>query len=640
MRKVAAAVSGLCLIALAWSCAPISNEAGVRAQERVKSAATAAPAGNPGELLWGDIHLHTEYSMDANTFGVRLTPEDAYRFAKGEPVTASNGMRAQLATPLDFLMIADHADYLGSFSELRAGNAKLLENPTLRKWRDMLGLPRADRLFLEPRQTEPDNPEVLDSEAIRAPYWARSIEAAERANEPGEFTALMGFEWTAQKGGNNLHRVVMFRDGVETVKQVLPLSARETDEPMDLYRYMERYEETMGGRVLAVAHNGNISNGIMFPLDTREFGEPMNAEYVKARARWEPAYEITQIKGDGETHPFLSSDDEFADYETWDKIDFRGQPKTKDMFAGEYARSALKRGLTLEQRYGQNPYKFGFIGSTDSHTGLATADEDNFWGKHSAEMEPSPTRWKDAVGGRGDAIVPGWMMASSGYAAVWARTNTREEIFDAFMRKEVYATTGPRIRLRFFGGWDFTAADASNGDIAEPGYARGVPMGGDLEGRGENKAPSFLIHAMRDPNSGSLDRIQVVKGWMDGDGRTHEKVYDVAWSQPDRRRIGPNGKLTPIGTDTVDVTNATFDDSVGSTQLITAWRDPAFDPELEAFYYVRVLQVPTPRWTAYDAKRFGIKMPDHVPMVTQERAYSSPIWYSLRHSRSRSRKGD
>lgn len=624
MRNLGKLIGGACLLALVGSCAAAPEGGDTSADA---GAATAA-AGHPDQLLWGDIHLHTEYSMDANTFGAKLTPEDAYRFAKGEAVTASNGMTAQLETPLDFLMIADHADYLGSFDELRAGNPLLTADPKLREWREMLKGTREEKLYLEPRQTEPDNPPVLDSEAIRSPYWAKSIEAAERANDPGKFTALMGFEWTAQKGGQNLHRVVMFRDGAEKVGKTMPLSAVETDEPMDLYAYLARYEKFVGGKVLAVAHNGNISNGIMFPLDSREFGEPMTAEYVRARARWEPAYEITQIKGDGETHPFLSSDDEFADYETWDKIDFRGQPKTPDMFAAEYARSALKRGLTLEERYGVNPYKFGFIGSTDSHTGLSTADEDNFWGKHSAEMEPSPTRWKDAVGGRGDAIVPGWMMASSGYAAVWARRNTREEIFDAFMRKEVYATTGPRIRLRFFGGWEFTEDHATGSDIADIGYARGVPMGGDLRPTSAGKAPTFLIQALQDPNAASLDRVQVVKGWIDARGETHEKVFDVVWSHPETRRIGKNGKLAPIPSGTVNVAKATYDNSVGAAQLFRMWRDPQFDPAQRAFYYVRVLQIPTPRWTAYDAKKFGITMPAHVPMVTQDRAYSSPIWYT------------
>lgn len=630
MRGLTKIVSISALAACLTSCTSAdTNRDAVVNQVADKASQAQVNGGNPDTLLWGDTHLHTEYSMDANTFGVRLTPEDAYRFAKGEMVTASNGMKAQLNTPLDFLMIADHSDYLGSFNELRAGNPLLTANERLRDWRRMLGLARKDRLYLEPRQTEPDNPPILDGDEIRGTYWAKGIEAAERYNEPGKFTAMIGFEWTAQRGGQNLHRVVMFRDGEELTKKILPLSAARTDDPMDLWNYMDEYEKTLGGKVLAVAHNGNISNGLMFGLDTTEFDAPMTAEYVKARARWEPAYEITQIKGDGETHPFLSSDDEFADYETWDKIDFRGVAKTKAMLASEYARSALMRGLMLEQRFGTNPYKMGFIGSTDAHTGLAAVDEDNFWGKHSAEMEPSPTRWKDAVGGRGDAVVPGWMMASAGYAAVWARNNTREEIFDAFMRREVYATTGPRIRLRFFGGWNFTPTHANGSDIAGVGYAKGVPMGGELNRSGAAAAPTFLVQALRDPNGASLDRIQIVKGWLGKDGQTHEQVYNVSWSQPEKRKLDRNGKL-PLIERTVDVAAATYDNSVGAAQLVSMWRDPDFDPDQKAFYYVRVLQVPTPRWTAYDAKRFGITMPDYVPMVTQERAYSSAIWYSPR----------
>ena len=630
MRTVIKTLSGISLsLALASCAAPTDTGRNQSPALGGASQTNVLSGGNPDQVLWGDIHLHTEYSMDANTFGVRLSPDDAYRFARGEQVTASNGLTAKLGTPLDFLMIADHSDGLGAIPELKNRNPKLLSVPMLAEWLRILGLPeRKDRLELEGRQTEQTNPKIIDDPEIRLSYWAKGIEAAERNYKPGEFTSLIGFEFTAQNGGQNLHRVVMFRDGADKAGQTLPLSANVTDDPMDLWAYLEAYEQSTGGRVLAVAHNGNISNGAMFPLDTDEFGRPMTAEYARARARWEPAYEITQIKGDGETHPFLSSDDDFADYETWDQIDFAGVPKQNSMLAGEYGRSALKRGLTLEERLGVNPYKFGFIGSTDAHTALAAVEEDNFWGKHSGEMEMSPTRWQDILGGRGEAVVPGWLMASSGYAAVWARNNTREEIFDAFMRKEVYATTGPRIRLRFFGGWDFTKSDVNTGDIAPAGYARGVPMGGDLKRAKGREAPTFLVQALRDPNSGSLDRIQIVKGWIDKAGDTQERVFDVAWSQPDRRRIGKDGKLTPIRSGTVDVANATFDDSVGATQLSKLWRDPEFNPELKAFYYVRVLQVPTPRWTAYDAKRFGIAMPDHVPMVTQERAYSSPIWYS------------
>lgn len=586
-----------------------------------------APMGNPTQLLWGDTHLHTDFSMDAATFGVKLLPDEAYRFAMGEEVTASNGMKAKLAVPLDFLMVSDHSDNLGSILELKAGNPGLLANPILASWLRILGLPeRKDRLALEGRQTEQSNPPELDDEAMRGTYWARTIAAAEAHNQPGKFTALIGFEWTAQDKGRNLHRVVMFRDDAKRTSKIVPLSANRTDDPQDLWKWLGEYEHDTGGQVLAIAHNGNISNGAMFPLDQTEFDKPMTADYVRQRARWEPAYETTQIKGDGETHPFLSVDDEFAKFERWDKADFAGVPKTNAMLPGEYTRSALKRGLELQRRWGVNPYKFGLIGSTDSHTGMSTADDDNFWGKHSAQMEQSPTRWKDTVGGRGEVTIPGWMMAASGYAAVWARNNTREEVWDAFKRREVYATTGPRIALRFFGGWNYRKADAARGDIAPVGYAGGVPMGGELN-QARGKAPRFLVQAMKDPRGATLDRVQIVKGWIDAAGQTHEKVYDVAWSNPGQRRPGKDGKL-PMITGNVDVANASYDNRAGAPLLTTMWSDPAFNPRQQAFYYVRVLQIPTPRWTAYDVRQWKITMPNYVPMVIQERAYSSPIWYN------------
>ncbi len=281
----------------------------------------------------------------------------------------------------------------------------------------------------------------------------------------------------------------------------------------------------------------------------------------------------------------------------------------------------------MQRRLGVNPYKFGLIGSTDSHTGMSTADDDNFWGKHSAEMEQSPTRWSDAVGGRGKTVVPGWMMAASGYAAVWARDNSREEVWDAFKRREVYATTGPRMALRFFGGWNYAAADARAGDIARAGYARGVPMGGELNRAAKGQTPRFLIQAMKDPRGATLDRVQIVKGWIDAAGKTHEKVFDVVWSNPAKRKIGADGKVPKI-TGNVDVANASYDNSVGAPVLSAMWADPTFVRGQQAFYYVRVLEIPTPRWTAYDAKKFNVTMAKYVPMITQERAYSSPIWYN------------
>ncbi len=418
---------------------------------------------------------------------------------------------------------------------------------------------------------------------------------------------------------------MLYRDGSDLARRMLPYTTSESFNPEDLWTWMETYEAETGGDVLALAHNGNLSNGLMFPVETNpKTGEPLTGDYAKRRATWEPLYEVTQIKGDGETHPFLSPNDEFADYETWDKANLGPVVKEDWMLQYEYAREALKNGLKLEASLGANPYKFGMVGSTDSHTALATAEEENFFGKHSG-LEPEAHRWEHVVGEFGDVRIVGWEMAASGYAGVWATENTREAIFDAMERKEVYATTGPRMTVRFFGGWDFVDADANTRLPAQTGYTKGVPMGGDLSSAPEGAAPSFLVAAAKDAYSGNLDRIQIVKGWLDADGATQEKVHDVVWSGD--RQPGADGTLPSVG-DTVDVATASWTNTIGAPELITVWRDPDFDPALSAFYYARVLEIPTPRWTAYDAMRFGVTMPEDVPMIGQERAYTSPIWYT------------
>jgi len=458
--------------------------------------------------------------------------------------------------------------------------------------------------------------------------WNGVIDAAEAANDPGRFTALIGFEWTSLIAGNNLHRVVVFRDGGDKAGQVEPFIMAEpigSANPRDLWKYLTNYEAVTGGDVLAIPHNGNLSNGIMFPLEAQYDGVALDKDYVTERDKWEPLYETTQIKGDGEAHPYLSPEDEFADYETWDvgNLDL-SQAKTPDMLAGEYTREALKRGLALEARLGTNPYKFGIIGSTDSHTSLVAIEEDNFFGKHSGS-EPDPKRWEHPFAKTDKGVFEGWQSTASGLAAVWATENTREAIFDAMARKEVYGTTGPRMSVRLFGGWDFTDQDLNSRMPAVVGYERGVPMGGDLPAAPAGaRAPTFMVYALRDPIGANLDRIQIVKGWLDAEGKTREKVYDVAWSGD--RVPGADGKVPPVG-NTVDVANANWTNTIGASELGTVWTDPDFDPALKAFYYTRVIEIPTPRWTAYDAFRYGIKMPDNVPMTTQERAYSSPIWY-------------
>jgi hypothetical protein len=588
----------------------------------------------PTRPLFGDTHVHTSFSMDAGAFGARLGPRDAYRFARGEELTASSGQRVKLSRPLDFLVVADHSDNMGFFPQLLAGDPRMLADPMGRRWYEMIQSGQGAEAALEiivafSQGTFPKALVSLPGTPAYRSAWRETIRAAEEANEPGRFTAFIGYEWTSNTGGNNLHRNVIFRDDAAKASQVEPYTTLKplgSDNPRDLWKWMAAYEQRTGGEVLAIAHNGNLSNGLMFPVIESFTGRPVDRAYAETRARWERLYETTQMKGDGETHPVLSPNDEFANFERWDKgnLDL-SVPKKPEMLEFEYTRSALKTGLKLEQQLGVNPYKFGLIGSTDTHTGLSTADDDNFFGKTSAH-EPSAERaMHPFIKAPSGAVIMGWEMTASGYAAVWAAENTREAIFDAMQRRETYATTGPRMIVRFFGGFDFEAKDAQTRSPAVAGYAKGVPMGGDLYAAPAGKAPTFLVAALKDPIGANLDRIQIVKGWLDKTGEVEEKVFDVAWSGG--RQPGADGKLPPVG-NTVDVAQATWTNTIGATELITTWRDPDFDPGLRAFYYARVLEIPTPRWPAYDAKYFGLELPANVPMITQERAYTSPIWYT------------
>jgi hypothetical protein len=590
---------------------------------------------HPTRVYFGDTHLHTSASMDAGAFGNRLGIEEAYRFARGEEVTSSGGMRVKLSSPLDFLVVADHSDNLGFFPALFAGKAEMLADPTGKRWYDMINGGKGQDAALEiidsfsrgtfPKALffGPGNPGFTSA-------WQHAIDVAEQFNAPGAFTAFIGYEWTSQvPPGNNLHRVVVYRDGGERARQTEPFTTyppQGSTTPEDLWKVLAAYQEKTGGRVLAIPHNGNLSNGMMFPwAENPADGKPLTRGYAETRARWEPLYEATQIKGDGESHPFLSPNDELAGYETWDKGNLNmSELKKPEMLQGEYARTALQTGLALQQKLGVNPYKFGMIGSTDAHSGLTAVEEENFFGKTSSS-EPSPVRATHPFIKTERATIMGWEQTSSGYAAVWATENTREALFDAMERRETYATTGPRMIVRFFGGWEFVAADANTRSPAAVGYQKGVPMGGDLQQAPAGKSPTFLVAALKDPIGANLDRIQIIKGWLDAEGGTHEKVYDLAWSGD--RKPDAKGKVPSVG-DTVDVHNATYSNTIGATELIKVWKDPEFDASQRAFYYVRVLEIPTPRWTAYDAKYFGVKMPPEVTMKLQERAYTSPIWYT------------
>jgi hypothetical protein len=588
----------------------------------------------PTRPLFGDTHLHTSFSMDAGAFGARLGPKDAYRFARGEEVTSSTGQPVKLSQPLDFLVVADHSDNMGFFPDLFAGKPSVLADPTGRKWYDMIQSGKGADAAIEiivafSHGTFPKDLMYFPGTDSYRGAWQETIAAAEEYNDPGRFTAFIGYEWTSNTDGNNLHRNVIFRDNGDKASQVEPFTVYPpmgSDNPVELWKWMDAYEQKTGGNVLAIAHNGNLSSGTMFPI-VEAFGKTLDSEYAETRLKWERLYEATQTKGDGETHPFLSPNDEFAAFERWDKGNLDGSvKKTNEMLEFEYARSALKNGLKLEKQLGTNPYKFGLIGSSDAHNSLSALAEDNFFGK-TVPQEPSPERTKAAfIDNKQTGVkIMDWEVSASGYAAVWATENTRESIWDAMERRETYATTGPRMAVRLFGGWDFTTADADTRNPAVIGYTKGVPMGGDLTAAPEGKAPTFLVAALKDPIGANLDRYQIVKGWLDAAGEVHEKVYDVAWSG--ERTPGADGKLPAVGS-TVDVANATWTNTIGAPELIAVWTDPEFDPAQSAFYYGRVLEIPTPRWTAYDAKYFGIEMPPEVPMEIQDRAYTSPIWYT------------
>jgi hypothetical protein len=631
------------LLALTYSQISLSEGGGLVTDDLDSLSATAktqpyspyAQRNFPDRPLWGDTHLHTAVSFDAGAFGARLLPPDAYKFAKGEEVISSTGQAVRLSRPLDFLVVADHSDNMGFFPKLQEGAPYVMANDKGRKWNGMINrggqeaVQAAAEIIGDFSQGNfPNDLKSLPGMSIYRSTWDETINAAEEANAPGTFTAFIGYEWTSLIKGNNLHRVVVYRDGGDRARLLEPYTTEKplgSPDPVDLWKWMADYEAKTAGQLLAIAHNGNLSNGIMFP-ESKALGKKINKNYVEARARWEPLYEVTQIKGDGEAHPLLSKNDEFADYGTWDQgnLDL-SEAKTNEMLRFEYARSALKTGLRLENKLGTNPYQFGLIGSTDSHTALAAVEEDSFFGKH-AGTEPNKDRYKHPMAKMGDKEYKGYSPLASGWAAVWAEENTRASIFDAMQRKETYATTGSRMTVRFFGGWDFNSEDANNRLPAGVGYAKGVPMGGDMSARPEgDKAPTFLIAALKDPIGGNLDRIQVIKGWVDDKKEMHEKVYDVAWSG-DRKPDAKTEKLPSVG-NTVDVANATWTNTIGATELITTWKDPDFDAGQNAFYYARVIEIPTPRWTAYDAKYYKTKMPEEVPMITTERAYTSPIWY-------------
>lgn len=632
-------VISLCLMCMAL---PGVAEQNLKTEDSNKSqriyspyvARTEADPNFAESLYWGDTHLHTNYSTDSGMLGNTLDPEVAYRFARGEEVRSAAGLPTRLIQPLDFLVVSDHAENLGLAPMIAESNPALLKNDWGRRVHDLVKAGKgreAFQLWLKDAVTV--NKDPINNPEMTRTVWDREIGFAEKYNEPGHFTAFIGFEWSSIASftaPGNLHRVVIFKDGGDKAGQVLPFSTVDSPDPENLWAYLANYEELTGGNVLAIAHNGNVSNGQMFPV-TRMNGKPIDRGYAERRMRWEPLYEVTQMKGDGEAHPFLSPDDEFADYGTWDKGDIAGlKPKQDWMYPYEYARSALQVGMQQKQKIGANPYKFGMIGSTDAHTSLATTREENNWSK-TPTMEPGPDRWEHvvigSVAGNEALTTYSYETLASGLAGVWAHENTRGSLFDAMQRKETYATTGTRITVRFFGGWDYNESDVYRPDAVELGYRRGVPMGGDLSKPPRGKdAPVFMVAASKDPWSGNLDRIQIIKGWVDENGERRERVHDIAVS--DGRVIDSDGRCrTPVGS-TVDSGEASYLNTIGEAELRAVWTDPDFDPDLQAVYYARVLEIPTPTWQAYDSKFFSVTMPEDIPLSHQERAYTSPIWFT------------
>jgi hypothetical protein len=620
---------------------PVVSDAG--------EAASAASANVSRTAFWGDTHLHTSYSPDAFLMGNQTAdPDTAYRYAKGLPVVHPyHKARIEIETPLDFLVVSDHGEFMGVIPNILRDNPIVANTETGKRYKQMFAegnsLEVFGELIAQINNVTPVNPE-LGSDEISRSVWGEIMAAADRHNEPGKFTAFMGWEWSSTPGGANLHRVLIMREGKEKGEQFIPYTALDSDKPEDLWKWLDNTSAKVGANFIAIPHNSNISQGLMFPLQDSD-GNLITREYADTRMKWEPIVEMTQIKGDSETHPNLSPTDEFADYETYDHLisaegaearnlfsdGFLGQLSEEDRElamqnqqhvakAGDYARSALKRGLLVEDRIGANPYKFGMIGSTDSHTAMASAEENNFHGKMAIDSTPG-TKKADIIPG-----TPGWDMGAAGLVAVYAEENTRESLFDAMKRKEVYATTGPRIQLRFFGGWEYSASDADGKDMVAAGYDKGVPMGGDLTMAPQGKSPAFIISAMKDPVEANLDRIQIVKGWLDKEGTPQEKVFNVAMS--DGRTVGADGKVPPVG-NTVDIKTGKYSNSIGDAQLATVWTDPEFDVSVRAFYYVRVLQIPTPRHTLFDTIALGIDPEESGnPTTIQERAYSSPIWYT------------
>jgi hypothetical protein len=574
---------------------------------------------NPdNNVYFGAVHVHTSWSFDALTNGSKTTPMDAYAWAQGKPITGSGGPDMQIKTPLDFYMVSDHAEYMGVFNQMSNPESPISKTKIAKGVNSPDANVRLQTFagILRDMSAGKRDPQLSDPKLAHT-VWSEIVKAADANYVPGKFTTFAGFEWTSNPQSRNLHRVVVFRDTAHLPELVL--SALDSDDPESLWKWMDD-QRAKGSTVLAIPHNGNASDGLMFDTVKRN-GQPIDAAYNETRAANEPLYEITQIKGTSETHPDLSPTDEFAGFEQWDYT-LSADAKRPTHRKGSFARQALLDGLSQVASGAGNPFKYGFIGDSDTHNAAASNEEFNYTGKFAFEND-AKARLTGLPGQPEAQKKQVEEFSSGGLAGVWARENTREAIFDAMQRRETFGTTGPMMKVRFFGSFDYAADDIKKADFVKVAYANGVPMGSDLK-PGSGKVPTFLVMALKDPKSGNLDRIQIVKGWVDAAGTQHEKIYDVAWSGT--RKIGPDGKLPPVG-NTVDVKAATYTNDIGAAQLAGGWTDPDFKPAEQAFYYARVIEIPTPRWSTYDAVRTNMAALTGVPASIQERAWSSPIWY-------------
>lgn len=602
----------------------VAEEQRISETAPVTTVASGEVTRNPlRNAYFGNLHVHTQWSFDAYINGAIAAPDDAYRWAKGESIPGGgDGTALQIKVPLDWYIVSDHAEYLGALPLLGDPDSPVSEHPLAA---DVTGDDPAASFAaytqildgISNRRRDP----VLGDPALAASVWERTVQIADQHYEPGRFTTMAGFEWTSNPDWRNLHRVVIFMDTARVPD--VPFSALDSDVPEDLWEWMDG-QRAAGNDLLAIPHNGNASDGLMFPVERSYGGSELTSSYAETRMRNEPVYELTQIKGTSETHPILSPNDEFGNFELWDYT-LSATATPPDNKRGGYMREALVRGLKIERDGNGNPFKYGFIGDSDTHNSAAAIEEDNYTGKFGFENDPKH-RLQGPPGISDAGAKQVREFSSGGVAGVWAESNTREGIFEAIRRKETFATSGPRLKVRLFAGFDLPGTvSLGSGEGLRQAYSSGVPMGGDLNSAPEGTAPTFVVHAIKEADGANLDRIQIIKGWIDADGEQQSRIYDVALS--DDREAGRDGSVPPVG-DTVNESDATYTNSIGDTELSTTWTDPDFDASLPAVYYARVLQIPTPRWSTYDAARTGLKRPEDLPVSIQERAWTSPIWYT------------